>query len=124
MAMNDENVVFIHGLVIEAIVGIFPVERLIRQQVIIDIEMTTCFNAIIASNSMEDGVNYQAVAERVSQVVQAEEFELLEVMADTLANTLLSEFAISDVVISCKKPQAVKHTQSVGVRIRRSSRNG
>lgn len=113
------DTIFLRDLRVETIVGIWDWERKIRQTVSIDLEMGADIRKGAATDSIDDTLNYKAVAKRVQQFVGDAEFQLVETMAEKIAETLLAEFEIPWVDVRVNKPGAIRGARDVGVRIRR-----
>lgn len=111
--------IFLTALSAEAIIGIYDWEREVRQRVDIDLEMWMDLTAAAASDSIDDTLNYKAVAKRVLAFVQESRFRLVEALAGEIARILLAEFPIERVRVTLHKPGAVRHSRDVGVIIER-----
>ena len=114
--------IFLTDLRIDAVVGIWEWERKIRQSVSIDLEMGTDIAKAAASDSIDDTLNYKAVAKRVAEMVREAEFQLVETMAERIAALVREEFAVPWVKVRVNKPGAVRGSQGVGVEIERGTR--
>ncbi|MDA0680227.1 MAG: dihydroneopterin aldolase [Proteobacteria bacterium] len=120
--MNDDtytDTIFLTDLKVETIVGIWDWERKIRQTVSIDIELGADVRRAAVSDDIEDTLNYKKVAKRVQQFVADSEFQLVETMAEKIAQTILEEFPVPWVQIRVSKPGAIRGAKDVGVIIRR-----
>jgi dihydroneopterin aldolase len=113
------DIVFIEDLRIETVVGIFDWERKVRQTVSLDLEMAADIKAAAASDDIADALDYKAVAKRVIEYVSSQEFQLVETLAERVAELVLKEFGVSWLRLSLAKPGAVRGSRSVGVRIER-----
>ena len=116
------DIVFIKGLEVEAIVGIYDFERRAKQVVLIDAEMAFDLRPAAESESIELALNYKSVAERLKEEVQKGKFFLVETMAEHLAAVIMTEFSVPWVRLEVGKPQALSDTESVGVRIERGEK--
>lgn len=120
--MNDNphtDTVFLTDLKIDTIVGIWEWERKIRQTVSIDLEMGADIRRAAASDDIEDTLNYKKVAKRVRQFVAESAFQLVETMAEKIAEIILAEFDVPWVQVRVNKPGAIRGARDVGVLIRR-----
>lgn len=120
--MNDTSgtdTIFLTDLKIETIVGIWEWERKIRQTVSIDLEMGANIRRAAASDNIEDTLNYKKVAKRVQQFVADSAFQLVETMAEKIAEIVLAEFDVPWVQVRVNKPGAIRGARDVGVLIRR-----
>lgn len=114
--------VFIRGLKAESVIGAYEWERGIRQQVLIDLELSTDFSRAAASDALPDALDYAAVSAAVIGAVEAASYQLLEALAEHLATLVLTHFSVQAVVLTLTKPGAVPAAEAVGVRIERIAR--
>ncbi|MGO1072377.1 dihydroneopterin aldolase [Lysobacter sp. CA199] len=112
--------VFIEGLEIEALIGIYDWERSIRQPLVFDLEMAFDNRVPAASDAIGDTLDYAAVCERISQFVGQSGFGLVETLAERVAAMVLDEFKVSRVRLKLSKPGAIRNARAVGVCIERS----
>ncbi|MCH8845554.1 MAG: dihydroneopterin aldolase [Proteobacteria bacterium] len=113
------DIIYINDLRIETIIGIYGWERKIKQTVVLDIEMGTDIRKASASDAVEDTLNYKSVAERLISFIGDSEFELIETLAEQVANILLDEFAVPWLRLRVNKQGALKGVRDVGVIIER-----
>ena len=116
------DIIYLNGIRIETIIGIYEWERRTRQTVIVDIEMGTDTTKAAASERIEDTVDYKAVAQRVIAFAGSGEFKLIEAMAEKIAEILLHEFKTPWCRLRLNKPGVVKGARDVGVIIERGRR--
>lgn len=114
--------VYIEGLKADAVIGVYAWERDIRQDLVIDLELASDNRAAAASDAIEDAVDYDAIAKAVIAYVGASEFQLIETLAERLAQRLQSEFGVSWLKLRLAKPGAVAEAATVGVVIERGRR--
>ncbi len=113
------DTVYIRELRIDAIIGIHPWERRIRQTLLVDLEMAVDSARVAATDRVEDTVDYSAVADFVTEFVVAGEFRLLETLADRLAAELQARFELPWLRLRVGKPGAVPAATDVGVVVER-----
>ena len=113
--------VFIEGLEIEALIGIYDWERRIRQTLVFDIEMAFDNRIPAASDAIEDTLNYKAVSRRIVDYVSQSDFGLVETLAERVAAIILDEFGVQKVRLKLSKPGAVRGARAVGVTIERTA---
>lgn len=116
---NAVDVVFIHGLQVDAVIGVYEWEQQITQPLIFDIEMTADQRQAAASDDIAAAINYKTVSERVAQVCREQRVALIERLAQLVAEMILAEFAPDSVTVTLYKPTAVKEARHVGVKITR-----
>lgn len=118
---TSADTVFIRELRVPTVVGIFDWERCIRQTVILDVDMSADIRRAARSDRIEDTLDYKAVAKRVTQFVSSAQFQLVETLAEQVADLILREFHVAHVKVTLHKPGAVSGSRSVGVSIERDA---
>jgi dihydroneopterin aldolase len=116
------DIVFLRGLRIETVIGIYDWEKQIKQPVILDLEMSTDVAKAAATDRIDDALDYKAVSKRLKQFVSEGRFELVETLAERCAGILVEEFGVSWVRLSLNKVGAVSDAVDVGVVIERGER--
>ncbi len=116
------DIVFIHDLQIETVIGIYDWERKIRQIISLDIEMATDISKAAKSDDIEDTLSYKTVAKRLIEFIEQSEFELVEALAERICSIVMEEFSVPWVKLTLHKPGAVRGSKSVGVIIERGAR--
>ncbi len=111
--------VFIRGLTVEAIIGVFEWEKQVQQPLIFDLEMDWDITQAAETDDLQYALNYAAVTDRVIEFVQANQYDLLERLLVQLAETLRQEFSIPKIKIRVEKPAVAPHAQAVGLEIER-----
>lgn len=117
---NASDTIFLSDLRVDTVIGIWDWERKIRQTISIDLEMGTDIARAAKSDSIEDTLNYKKVAKRIQQFVADSEFQLVETLAEHIAQIILAEFEVPWVRVRVNKPGAIRGARDVGVLIRRS----
>ena len=83
---------FIAALKIEATIGIHPEERHAPQAIVIDMTLTTDTRKVAKSDCIADTIDYDTVIKHVQKWASEKPFQLIESLAETLANNLLHTF--------------------------------
>jgi len=112
--------VFIQGLKIDTVIGIYDWEREIRQDVTLDLEMAADIKAASITDHIEQTLDYKSVAKRLIQFVKDSEFQLVETLAEKITEIVLNEFEVEWVKLTLNKGEAVSGASGVGVIIERS----
>ena len=113
------DIVYIRDLRIETVIGIYDWEREVRQTVSLDLEMATDIRKAAQSDSIEDTLNYKAVAKRLIQFIGDSQFQLVETMSERCAALVLEEFDVAWLRLRLSKPGAVRGSRDVGIIIER-----
>lgn len=114
--------VYIRDLRIDTVIGIYDWEREVRQTVSLDLEMATDIRRAAHSDSIEDTLNYKAVAKRLIQYVGDSDFQLVETLAERCAALVLDEFDVPWLRLRLSKPGAVRGSRDVGIIIERGEK--
>lgn len=116
------DIIFLHELKVETIIGIWDWERKIRQTVVIDLEMSADIAKAAATDSVDDTLNYKQVAKRIEAFVGESSFQLVETLAERIAGIVRDEFGVAWVRVRVNKPGAIRGSRDVGVLIERGER--
>lgn len=119
MFNTQSDVVFVKGLKVEAVIGVYDWERAITQPLLIDIALETDISKAAVSDDVKDALNYKAVCDDVSAWCKEIKAELLEHLAGQIADKLLANYACQTVTLSVAKPTAIHQADAVGVQITR-----
>lgn len=115
------DIVFIKQLQINTVIGVYEWEKNIQQRLLIDLELSTDIRIAAANDDIRQALDYAIIAERIKQFVTTKPIELIETVAEQVANLLLAEFATLSVKVTVCKPDALSDAQTVGVTIIRSA---
>ncbi|QCF24911.1 dihydroneopterin aldolase [Hydrocarboniclastica marina] len=116
--------VFIEGLRVDALIGVYGWEREVRQTLMLDLVMAWDNRVPGMSDDVTQALDYGRVAEAVAGWVGESRFQLLEALAESLAQKLMDEFEVPGLQLTIRKPGAVASAVSVGVSINRGLRLG
>ncbi|MGM8871722.1 dihydroneopterin aldolase [Psychrobacter sp. 2Y5] len=119
MLNSEADVVFVKGLTVEAVIGVFDWERAITQPILIDITLETDISKAALSDDVKDALSYKEVCDDVSIWCKEIKAKLLEHLAAQIAEKLLAKYYCQKVTLSVAKPTAIKEANAVGVQITR-----
>ena len=88
------DIVFLRGLRIDTVIGIYGWERRTRQTLVFDLEMSADIARAAASDHIDDTLNYKSVAKRLIQFVGDSEFQLVETLAEHCARIIREEYGV------------------------------
>lgn len=115
------DIIFLKGLTIETVIGIYDWEREIRQTVIIDLEMATDIRKAAETDDIVHTLDYKAVSKRVIGFVEESSFQLVETLAEKITEILIQEFGVPWVRLTLNKRGAISGASDVGILIERSA---
>ncbi len=119
----EADVVFIKGLKVEAVIGVFEWERAITQPILIDITLETDISKAAVSDDVADALSYKEVCDDVDEWCKDIKAKLLEHLAEELSKNILAKYNCQKVTLSVAKPTAIQDADAVGVQITRYAKN-
>ena len=117
------DIVYVRGLEVKTVIGVYEWEREMKQPLSIDLDMAYDFTQAVETDSYEDVLDYKKVCVRVTQFIEDNELKLLETMAEKIAGLIREEFNVPWVRVRIGKPAAITGAKDVGVIIERGSQN-
>lgn len=106
---------------IEAIVGLYPWERVVRQTLLLDIDLAADIRQAAMGDDLRFTVDYSAVCEAVTVLAQQGKFKLIETLGEKVAQLVIQQFSVSWVRVAVHKMDVMTHVRRVGVEIERTS---
>lgn len=113
------DIIFLGGLEIETVIGIYDWERTIKQKIILDIEMAFDIQKAAATDDIALTLDYKTVSDRIVEFVENSQFLLVETLIEEIAKILLNEFPIPWTKIMLNKKGAISRARDVGIIIER-----
>ena len=113
------DIIFLRGLQIDTVIGIYDWEREIRQTVIIDLEMGTDIRKAAATDDIRHTLDYKTLSKRIIAFVEASEFLLVETLAEQISTIILDEFSVPWLRLTLNKKGAISGASDVGIQIER-----
>lgn len=111
--------IFIRGLKVETIIGIYDWERTLVRPLIFDIELGFDTREAASSDRMRDSIDYAAVGQTVKDIALSLKPQLLETLAEKIARALFDQFPILSLRLVIDKPGAIPDVKGIGVEIDR-----
>jgi dihydroneopterin aldolase len=113
--------IFVNNLRVQAILGIYPLEREQPQEVVINLEIETDCSKAAASKDLTDSLDYATLADAVAELTISGKYLLIETLIEDIARHCLRQPLVQGVSVQVEKPQAVSRADSVGIKIYRSN---
>jgi dihydroneopterin aldolase len=98
-----QDAIFIRQLRLDARIGVYEWEKKCPQPVIFDLELALPSRLACQTDRIEDAVDYGEVIQLIRSFSLERSFDLVEAMAEALAEELMRRFAISKIYISITK---------------------
>ncbi|WP_206477112.1 dihydroneopterin aldolase [Microbacterium sp. KRD172] len=123
--MQTTDEITLTGLTVFGRHGVFEHERENGQEFVIDLRLRLDLADAAASDDVADTVDYGELAEKVAAVVAGEPVDLIETLAQRIADVVLVDARVNEVDVTVHKPHApIPLTFSdVSVTIRRSRKD-
>lgn len=115
------DTIFIKDLKVETWIGIYPREKAMPQSVLMSLEIGTSTVSAGNSDNLGDTIDYAEVVAKIRADAAAQHFNLLERLAEHIANLVLYEFGAQWVRLSIAKLGMMPGVGQVGVCIERFS---
>lgn len=116
------DIIFLGGLKIDTIIGIYDWERETKQTVILDIEMAYDIKKATVTDDIKDTLDYKAVAQHVVSFVEKNRYFLIEKLAEEINHSLRTKFNIPWVKLTLNKKGAISGASDVGIIIERGAK--
>lgn len=112
------------GLRVRGFHGVFEHERTDGQDFVVDVALELDLQPAAASDQLPDTIDYGALAQGLHDAIAGEPVNLIETLAERLAQVCLADERVSAVTVTLHKPQAPIPLSfaDVAVRIRRERR--
>ena len=112
--------ILIQDLQASCIIGVNEDERHRKQNIMINLALSTDLRKAGVSDRFEDTVDYRAVKKAVLALVEGSRFFLIEALAEAIAVVCLENEAVSAVMVRVDKPGALRFARTVAVEIERT----
>jgi dihydroneopterin aldolase len=103
--MPDDKIL-LKGLVFHAYHGCHPAEAELGQKFVVDVEVSCDLSAAGRTDDLTKTIDYGKIYEDVKNIVTDKRYNLIEAVAEDVAQTILKKYAVSQVRVRVKKPQA------------------
>lgn len=118
------DIVFIEKLEVFTTIGVYEWEKEIIQRLVFDLKMAHDNHPSAMTDDITKALDYSSVAKAVTDFAQNNTFELVETMAEQVAELLMTQFSIPWLSLKLSKPGAVANAANVGVYIERGQHSG
>jgi 7,8-dihydroneopterin aldolase/epimerase/oxygenase len=115
------DIIFVEGFVGETVIGIHESELHRTQPLVIDVHAGLPRARACSTDRIADTIDYGGVCERLRRLLVEHRLQLLEALAETIAEILIGEFGASWVRVKVVKPKKFADVSAVGVQIERTA---
>jgi len=111
------------GLRADTVIGLYSWERMVLQEVRIDLVLECDLHAAGASDDVSDTVDYKTLTQSIRERTESSRFILIETLADDVAECCLADPRVQKVRVRISKPHALRHADDVAVVVTRTQEN-
>lgn len=107
----------ITALSIETKIGVYGWEQRINQRLLIDISIP--YNFQDCKDNLSNTLDYDDLCQTVTQFVESTSFQLIETVAEQIAQLIKQKYLVNKVSVAVSKPHAVKNAGGIQVVVNR-----
>ena len=102
-------------------IGVSAKERSTKQAIIVDLELFIDTKMAARTDDIKLALNYSEVYDSLKNFIENGEFNLIETVANKIANSVLEKFKVSKIIVKVQKPNALAdmNVKNVAVEITR-----
>ncbi len=116
--------VFVRDLEVMATLGIYDVEKLAPQRVIISIDLSVLEGKDAVADDISNVVSYEIVVKKVEAIIARGHVNLVETLAELIAASCLKDRRVVAARVRVEKPDIIPNARSVGIEIERVKSGG
>jgi FolB domain-containing protein len=117
-------IIKIKNLRLKTVIGIFDWESNVDREIIINVEISSNSLKGLHSDNISDAIDYDQLISKIKNLVASNRFKLVEKLAQTLMDEILTDKRISRCKLEIDKVGAVENVDSFSVIIEQENRNG
>ena len=108
-------IIRITDLKLKAIIGINDWERITKQEVIINLELSFDSSKAAKSDNIKDTIDYKALKKSIIHLVETSKFYLLERLVEKVLDLVMADQKVIKATVRIDKPKALRFTKSVSI---------
>ena len=113
------DILYVHGVEVQATIGIEKWEQAIKQKISFDLEMLADAKQVATTDQIADAINYQSVTTTLIDYIEQSNFQLIETLAEHCAQLVMQKFEVKGLRLRMSKPGIIRHSKDSGVIITR-----
>jgi len=111
--------IYIRDLALRCIIGVYPEERREKQDLVVNVTMGADLQKAGETDRLRDTVDYKKIKQQIVAFVEESRFELIEAIAEGIADLCLKDKKIRNATVTIDKPGALRFARSAAVEINR-----
>lgn len=108
----------IKDLLVRAYVGVKKDELEHKQDVLINIKLSTDASRAIYTDDLSNTYNYRDLSKKVISIVENGKYNLLEKLCSEILNAVIHDNRVTEVEVEVDKPHALRFSRSVSVKMK------
>ncbi len=113
------DIIFLRELKVETLIGVYEWEKRVPQTLQIDLEIALPDSRACETDDINDALNYADIVRHIQSALASRHFNLLEALAEHIAQIIIKDFKAPWVKVSVAKLQAIRNCKMVGISIER-----
>lgn len=107
----------IESLSVSTQIGVYAWEQKIKQQLLLDISIPLDIQK--CTDDLAHTIDYDALCQKVTHFAQSRSFQLIETVANNVAQLIQEEFKVTQLTVSVTKPHAIKNAGVIKITVNR-----
>lgn len=116
------DIIFLRELKIDTLIGVYEWEKRVPQTLQIDLEIALPSSLACQTDNIDDALNYADIVRDIQKALASRHYNLLEALAESIAQILIDDFKAPWVKVSVAKLQAIRGSKMVGISIERGTK--
>lgn len=116
--------IHLHDIQLRCIIGTKPDERVYKQDVVLNIRLDCDLADAGRTDCLADAVHFRDLEKKICDLVEASRCELIERLAQLVADACLEDEKVRGVRVVLDKPRALRFARSAAVDIYRTRSDG
>ena len=116
--------VFVRDLEVMARLGIYDVEKLAPQRIIVSIDLSVLEGRGAVADDISNVVSYEIVVKKIEAIIEQGHVNLVETLAELFAAACLKDKRVVAARVRIEKPDIIPNARSVGIEIERVKNRG
>ena len=115
-------IIFIDQLAVAANIGVYEHEKQQAQPLLIDLQCNWEISQAAETDDVAFTMDYDKLVEQINNVINKQHYNLIETLAEVIADTLQETFALRWLQLKISKPQAIANAIAAGVVVERGKK--
>ena len=113
------DIIELKGIQLKTLIGVYPSEKETPQPLFIDLTYAISAAKAAEQDDLTKTIDYDLIIQHLKDFVHNTQFDLLETLAEKLAQSLLATFPTNWIKLSINKPEANPNAQAIILTIER-----